>query len=135
MISMALFVHPVLCIASFPLPPSGLFKGGVANFGLQSTGARCIFFPFREPSTLVPNQNSFLAVLPLWTPPAQNKVTIIGKNENLVGPFFYTDFWVPDPPPPLIQASLLSSILPDGHPSCNLSKTLFGRWLALLVDW
>ena len=47
-------------------------------------------------------------------PPPQTKVTIAGKNdickrEIWSGQFWYTKFWVPDPPPP----SLL--ILPCGR--------------------
>ena len=46
---------------------------------------------------------------PPWTPPPPfpDQVTIVGENEtynreNLVQPFFwYTNFWVPEPPPAL----------------------------------
>ena len=45
-------------------------------------------------------------------PPPQTKVTIVGKNEIYrwkiwLGHFKYTNFWVPDPPPPLSPPLLI----------------------------
>ena len=45
---------------------------------------------------------------PQTSPPPETKVTIVGKKkiydtENLIGPFWYTRFGVPDPPPPPAQ--------------------------------
>ena len=70
---------------------------------------------------------------PPLDPPLQTKVTIKGNNEiykreNLVGPFFwYTDFWVPDPPPPLLILPLPAQPCLLQHPINNKQSTAMNQ--------
>ena len=66
-------------------------------------------------------------------PPLQTKVTIVGKNEiykreNLMAPFWYTNFWVPDPPsPPALFSSNVG--IPPPPPTTTCEGRLF-LWAA-----
>ena len=66
-------------------------------------------------------------------PPPHTKVTIVGKNEiykrkNPIGHFWYTNFWVPDPPHPLFSSNVsLSCHLSPFQPRQDPAMTQYHR--------